>query len=416
MDKAGQIGECRLVLRLRSVRMPFPSASKALSRFTVLDLTRVRAGPTCVRQLADWGANVIKIDALLEDGGEQLGGPRQGADFQNLHRNKRAISLNLKDPKGLEVFNRLVAKADVVVENFRPDVKAKLGIDYESVKKVNPRIVYGSISGFGQDGPYHKRPGFDQIAQGMGGLMSITGAPGEGPMRVGIPVADLTAGLSCAMGILTALLEREVSGEGQWVQTSLLQAQIFMLDFQAARWLMDKEVARQAGNDHPTSIPTGVFKTSDGYINIATTGGRIWERFAQTVGAPEFLTNPDYATAPDRSKNRKALNAAIGKLTETKSTESWVSEFNAAGVPCGPIYSIDQVFEDEQVKHLGMAQDVPNAESRHIRLVSQPVTLSRTPSTMAARPPEFGEQTDEVLAEFGFDATEIAELRQGKVV
>jgi crotonobetainyl-CoA:carnitine CoA-transferase CaiB-like acyl-CoA transferase len=310
----------------------------------------------------------------------------------------------------------MVEKADVVVENYRPDVKAKLGVDYESVRNVNPRIVYGSISGFGQDGPYQKRPGFDQIAQGMGGLMSITGAPGEGPMRVGIPVADLTAGLFCAMGILTALLEREVSGEGQWVQTSLLQAQIFMLDFQAARWLMDKEVAKQAGNDHPTSIPTGVFKTSDGYINIATTGGRIWERFAQTVGAPEFLTNPDYGTAPGRSKNRKALNAAINALTEKKSTESWVNEFNAAGVPCGPIYSIDQVFADEQVEHLKMAQDVPNDEDRHIRLVSQPVTLSRTPSKMVARPPNFGEQTDELLAEFGFGADEIADLRQRKVV
>jgi crotonobetainyl-CoA:carnitine CoA-transferase CaiB-like acyl-CoA transferase len=396
--------------------MPIPHASQALSRFTVLDLTRVRAGPTCVRQLADWGANVIKIDALLEDGGEALGGPRRGFDFQNLHRNKRAMTLNLKDPKGRDVFMRMVEKADVVVENYRPDVKSKLGVDYESVRKVNPRIVYGSISGFGQDGPYQKRPGFDQIAQGMGGLMSITGAPGEGPMRVGIPVADLTAGMFCAMGILTALLEREVSGEGQWVQTSLLQAQIFMLDFQAARWLMDKEIAKQAGNDHPTSIPTGVFKTSDGYINIATTGGRIWERFSQTVGAPEFLTNPDYATAPDRSKNRKALNAAINALTETKSTETWVNEFNAAGVPCGPIYSIDQVFADEQVQHLGMAQHVPNDENRHICLVSQPVTLSRTPSKMAARPPEFGEQTDEVLAEFGFAADEIAELRQRKVV
>ena len=396
--------------------MPVPHASQALSRFTVLDLTRVRAGPTCVRQLADWGANVIKIDALLEDGGEGMGGPRRGFDFQNLHRNKRAMTLNLKDPKGREVFMRMVEKADVVVENYRPDVKAKLGVDYESVRKVNPRIVYGSISGFGQDGPYQKRPGFDQIAQGMGGLMSITGAPGEGPMRVGIPVADLTAGMFCAMGILTALLEREVSGEGQWVQTSLLQAQIFMLDFQAARWLMDKEVARQAGNDHPTSIPTGVFKTSDGYINIATTGGRIWERFAQTVGAPEFLTNPDYGSAPDRSKNRKALNAAINALTEKKATETWVNEFNAAGVPCGPIYSIDQVFADEQVQHLKMAQDVPNAEGRHIRLVSQPVALSRTPSSMVAPPPDFGEQTDEVLAEFGFGADEIAALRQRKVV
>jgi crotonobetainyl-CoA:carnitine CoA-transferase CaiB-like acyl-CoA transferase len=397
--------------------MPIPHASQALSRFTVLDLTRVRAGPTCVRQLADWGANVIKIDALLEDGGgEQLGGPRHGADFQNLHRNKRAMSLNLKDPSGLEVFNRLAKKTDVVVENFRPDVKSKLGIDYESVKKINPRIVYGSISGFGQDGPYHKRPGFDQIAQGMGGLMSITGAPGGGPMRVGIPVADLTAGLFCAMGILTALLEREVSGEGQWVKTSLLQAQIFMLDFQAARWLMDKHVAQQAGNDHPTSIPTGVFKTSDGYINIATAGGRTWQRFAEALGAPDLPNRPEYKTGPDRSKNRKALNAEINRITETKSSETWVREFNGAGVPCGPIYSIDQMFDDAQVKHLGMAQDVPNEEGRHIRLVAQPVTLSRTPSKMAARPPEFGEQTEEVLAEFGFSADEIEALRQRKVV
>jgi formyl-CoA transferase len=370
-----------------------------------------------VRQLADWGANVIKIDALIEDAAsEQPGGPRQGSDFQNLHRNKRAMTLNLKDPSGLSVFKRLAQQADVVVENFRPDVKARLGIDYDSLRALNPRLVYGSISGFGQDGPYHKRPGFDQIAQGMGGLMSITGAPGEGPMRVGIPIADLTAGLFCAIGILTALLEREVSGEGQWVQTSLLQAQIFMLDFQAARWLMEKEIAGQAGNNHPTSIPTGVFKTSDGYINIATTGGRIWERFAQAIGAPEFISDPDYATAPARSKNRDALNAAINLKTEKKSTESWVTELNAAGVPCGPIYAIDQMFEDAQVQHLGMAQDVPNAEGRPIRLVSQPVKLSRTPSRMAARPPEFGEQTEEVLAEFGFGAEEIASLRQSKVV
>lgn len=397
--------------------MSFPRASQALSRFTVLDLTRIRSGPTAVRQLADWGANVIKIDALTDDaGGEQPGGPRQGSDFQNLHRNKRAMTLNLKDPQGLAVFKRLAAKADVVVENFRPDVKARLGIDYESLRAINPGIVYGSISGFGQDGPYHKRPGFDQIAQGMGGLMSITGAPGEGPMRVGIPVADLTAGLFCAMGILTALLERDVSGQGQWVQTSLLQAQIFMLDFQAARWLMEKDVPKQAGNNHPTSIPTGVFKTSDGYINIATTGGKIWERCAQAIGAPELVTNPDYATGPARSKNRDVLNAEISRFTEKRSTNEWVEELNAAGVPCGPIYSVDRMFADEQVKHLGIAQHVPNDQGRDIRLVGQPFTLSRTPSTMAARPPEVGEQTDELLAEFGFSAEEIDALRRSKVV
>ncbi|WP_441241146.1 CaiB/BaiF CoA transferase family protein [Tardiphaga sp. 768_D3_N2_1] len=397
--------------------MPFPRASSALSRFTVLDLTRIRSGPTAVRQFADWGANVIKIDALSDDAGsEQPGGPRQGSDFQNLHRNKRAMTLNLKDPRGLAVFKRLVEKADVVVENFRPDVKARLGIDYESLKAFNPGIVYASISGFGQDGPYHKRPGFDQIAQGMGGLMSITGAPGEGPMRVGIPVADLTAGLFCALGVLTALLERDVSGQGQWVQTSLLQAQIFMLDFQASRWLMEGEVPQQAGNNHPTSIPTGVFKTSDGYINIATTGGKIWERCAQAIGAPELITHPDYATGPARSKNRDALNAAISACTEKRTTEEWVNDLNAAGVPCGPIYSVDQMFADAQVRHLGLAQDVPNDQNRKITLVAQPFTLSRTPSHMAARPPEVGEQTEELLAEFGFGADEIAELRRGKVV
>jgi formyl-CoA transferase len=397
--------------------MPAPRASSALSRFTVLDLSRVRAGPTAARQLADWGANVIKIDALSEDAAaEQPGGPRRGADFQNLHRNKRAISLNLKQPDGLAVFRRLVAQADVVIENFRPDVKARLGIDYDSLRTINPRLVYGSISGFGQDGPYAKRPGFDQIAQGMGGLMSITGTPGGGPMRAGIPIADLSSGLFCAMGILTALLEREVSGEGQWVQTSLLQAQIFMLDFQAARWLVENEVAAQAGNNHPTSIPTGVFRTCDGYINIATTGGRIWERCAQALGAPELVERPDYRSIADRSKNRDALNAEIEARTQTMSTAYWVETLNAAGVPCGPIYAIDEMFEDAQVKHLGMAADVPTEDGRDLKLVAQPVSLSRTPSTMAARPPEFGEHTDDVLQEFGFSAAEIVKLRAARVI
>src|SRR5271163_856859 len=280
---------------LEAPAMPFPRASKALARFTVLDLTRVRSGPTCVRQLADWGANVIKIESPpgVE---EPMGGPREGADFQNLHRNKRSMTLNLKRPEGLAAFKRMVKKADVVVENFRPDVKKRLGIDYRALAKINPRIVYASISGFGQDGPYANRPGFDQIAQGMGGLMSITGLPGDGPVRVGIPVADLTAGIFCAYGILVALLEREKSHKGQHIETSLLQAQIFMLDFQAARYLVDGEVAKQAGNNHPTSIPTGVFKTKDGYINIAATGQKIWRRFCETLGTPEWITQAEYAT------------------------------------------------------------------------------------------------------------------------
>ena len=391
----------------------------ALDGIKVLDLTRALSGPFCTMILGDLGAQVVKLEPIHEGDMSRSWGPFDEGEsvyFLSTNRNKRSVAIDFRAPEGLQLIRRLAGEADVVVNNFKPGVMEEMGLSSTALQSANPKLVFVTITGFGVDGPYGKRAGFDQIAQGMGGLMSITGAPGEGPMRVGIPVADLTAGLFCAMGILTALLEREVSGEGQWVKTSLLQAQIFMLDFQAARWLMDQGVAKQAGNDHPTSIPTGAFKTSDGYINIATAGGRIWERFCQTIGAPQFLTDPAYATGPDRSKNRKALNAEINKLTETKSTEFWVKELNAAGVPCGPIYSIDQVFADEQVKHLGMAADVPNEQNRHVRLVAQPVKLSRTPSKMAARPPEFGEHTEEILAEFGFSGDEIKDLRARKVV
>jgi crotonobetainyl-CoA:carnitine CoA-transferase CaiB-like acyl-CoA transferase len=397
--------------------MPFPRASQALSRFTVLDLTRVRSGPTAVRQLADWGANVIKIETPPHlEKGEGPGGPRHGPDFQNLHRNKRSITLDLKSPQGLAAFLRMVEKADVVVENFRPDVKDRLGIAYASLRKINKRIVLASISGFGQDGPYRDRPGFDQIAQGMGGLMSITGLPGQGPVRVGIPIADLTAGLFCALGTMVALLERETSGEGQWITTSLLQAQIFMLDFQAARWLQAHDVPKQAGNNHPTSIPTGVFKTKDGYINIASTGQVMWERLCNALGAPELIKHPDYANGAARLKNRDALNAEIDKRTVDKTSAEWIDSFNKIGVPCGPIYAIDQMFADEQVKHLGIAQGAKRPDGKEQIFVGQPISLSRTPSIIVATPPEAGQHTDEVLKEFGFADKEIAELHAAKAV
>jgi crotonobetainyl-CoA:carnitine CoA-transferase CaiB-like acyl-CoA transferase len=397
--------------------MAIPKASQALARFTVLDLTRVRSGPTCVRQLADWGANVIKIEMPPDEkGGDAPGGPREGSDFQNLHRNKRSMTLNLKSPEGRAAFLKMVKKADVIVENFRPDVKRRLKIDYKDVKKINPRIVYGSISGFGQDGPYENRPGFDQIAQGMGGLMSITGLVGQGPVRVGIPVADLTAGLFCALGILTALLEREKSKKGQHISTSLLQAQIFMLDFQAARWLIAKEVPKQAGNDHPTSIPTGVFKTTDGHINIATTGGAIWERFCKALGADAMIKKPEYSSAKARSENRKALNAEIDTYTAKKTSAEWIDIMNDAGVPAGPIYNIDQVFSDPQVKHLGIAQGVKKRDKSTMNVVGQPIIMSRTKSKMAAPPPDMGQHTNEVLKEFGFSAKEIAALHKAKAV
>jgi crotonobetainyl-CoA:carnitine CoA-transferase CaiB-like acyl-CoA transferase len=390
--------------------------STALARFKVLDLTRVRAGPTCVRQLADWGAQVIKIEmppAL--DEGDPMGGPRAGSDFQNLHRNKRGMTINLKSPEGVALLKDLAKDADVIVENFRPDVKHRLGIDYEAMAAVNPRIVYASISGFGQDGPYAKRPGFDQIAQGMGGLMSITGLPGQGPVRVGIPIADLCAGLFAAQGIMIALLEREVSGKGQWVQSSLLQAQIFMLDFQASRWLMEGQVPKQAGNNHPTSIPTGVFQTADGYMNIAATGQKIWERFCQAMGQPGWFKDERYANGAARSANRDSLNAAIEAVTRTDTTANWVAKLNEAGVPCGPIYTIDQMFEDPQVRHLGIATTL-NGGNRETTYVGQPIGLSRTPAKLTMHPPELGQHTDEILAEMGYDAAKIADLRARQVV
>ena len=396
--------------------MPLPKASRALERFTVLDLTQVRSGPTCVRQLADWGANVIKIEmppALTV--GEPAGGPRDGPDFQNLHRNKRAITLNLKSKEGLAAFKRLVKKADVVVENFRPAVKRRLGIDYKDLQKVNPKIILGSISGFGQDGPYAERPGFDQIAQGMGGLMSVTGLPGQGPVRVGIPIADLCGGLFCALGIMVALLEREKSKKGQHVTTSLLQAQIFMLDFQAARWLVKGEIPPQAGNNHPTSMPTGVYKTADGHINIASTGQKIWERFCHSIDAPHMLENPDFANAAARSKHRDALNEEIDRHTVKRTSADWIERLNKAGVPSGPIYSIDQTFGDPQVEHLGIAQTVKK-KGKTQKLVSQPMALSRTPSRLVSWPPEIGEHTDAVFKEFGFKASEIAALRKANAI
>ena len=383
-----------------------------LSRFTVLDLTRVRSGPLAVRQLADWGAKVIKIEVppALDDG-EGIGGPRDGSDFQNVHRNKRGITLNLKSAEGVAILKRLAARADILVENYRPDVKTKLGIDYAAMAAVNPRLIYASISGYGQDGPYRLRPGFDQIAQGMGGLMSITGLPGQGPVRVGIPIADLAAGIFCAWGIAVAVVEREKSGKGQWVQSSLLAAQLFMLDFQAARWLMQGEVARQAGNNHPTSIPTGVFKTRDGHLNIAASGGRIWLRLCNAIGAPELAEHPDYKTGALRSQHRDRLHGDIEKHLESRTTAEWVDVLNDAGVPCGPIYSIDQAFADPQVRELGIVQEVGD-----ISYLGQPVTLSRTPSRVVAHPPALGEHTAEVLREIGFDDAGIARLKSEGIV
>ena len=388
-----------------------------LSRFKVIDLTRARAGPTAARHFADWGADVIKVEMPQEgDEDAMMGGVREGPDFFNLHRNKRSITINLKTADGVAILKKLAAGADVLIENYRPDVKRRLGIDYETLRKINPRLVYVSLSGFGQDGPYGNRPGFDQIAQGLGGLMSVTGLPGQGPVRVGVPIADLSAGNYAAMGAFIALLERDVSGEGQWVQTSLLQAQIGMLDFQAARWLVAREVPGQAGNDHPTGIPTGVFPTSDGHINIAASGQHIFARCCNALDAESLLKDPDFASGEKRSKNRKRLNAALSEFTKRYKSAELVDKLNAAGVPAGPIYSIDQMFADPQVEHLGIAAPMEHPTRGKVAVVNQAVALSRTPCVLDRPTAALGAHTEEVLGELGYTGSDIANFQRGKVI
>ena len=387
-----------------------------LARFRVLDLTRARAGPTAARMLADWGAETIKIEQPESLAEVSLGGERDGSDFQNLHRNKRSITINLKDPKGVEIFLKLAQKSDVIIENYRPNVKHRLGIDYDTVYATNPKIVYGSISGFGQTGPYSDRPGLDQIAQGLGGLMSVTGMPGDGPVRVGIPIADLTAGINLAYGILVALLEREVSGKGQYVNTSLLEAQIMMMDLQAARYTMDDEIPEQEGNNHPTNTPTGVFKTNDGLINIQASADHLFKRMCDTIGAPEIYENENYKTNKSRTLNRQSINDAIGVYTIKRSTEFWVEAFAKAGVPCGPIHNMQQVFDDPQVKTLNMSPEIQHPRLGSLKVVGQAAKLARTPQTMHSPTPELGQHTKEVLLELGINSEEFAMLKKHSVI
>lgn len=391
--------------------MPHMPASAALSRFRVIDLTQVRAGPTACRQLADWGADVIQVQMPDHMRGDDTLGGQDGSDYQYTHRNKRSITLNLKESEGIAILKRLIASADVVVENFRPDVKFRLGIDYETLSKDHPGLVYASISGFGQSGPLSQRPGFDQIAQGMSGLMSVTGKAGDGPMRVGIPIADLCAGIFAAQGILVALVERDASGKGQWLHTSLLESMIYMMDFQNSRWLIDGDIPTQAGNYHPTSIPTGVYKAKDGYMNIAVFGSKIWERFCDILGAPEWVTDERYKDKQGRSINRDSINAEINRRLAAQDCAYWVERFNEGGVACGLINDVKGVFEEAQVQHLGIVKDVVSIHHGPQQMVGQPMQLTRTPSTVARSAPKRGEHSEEILKEIGLEAAELSNLK-----
>jgi formyl-CoA transferase len=394
-----------------------PDAGLPLSDLRVIDLTVARAGPTCVRQLADWGADVVRVEAPPgAGGGGRVDERRHTADFQNLHRNKRCLTLDLKSGEGRDLLLRLVDGADVLVENMRPQVKHRLGFDYDAVRARNPRLVYASISGFGQTGPYAGRGGVDQIAQGMGGLMSVTGLPGTGPTRVGIPVSDLAAGLYLAIAILAALRERDRTGQGQWVRTSLLESMIAMMDFQAARWTVAGEVARQEGNNHPTMTPMGCFETADGHINVAGSSGRLWRSLCEAVGLPQLARDPRYDTIAKRTAARAELNGLMAERLRQRTTAEWVAALNEAGVPAGPVYRVDETFADPQVRHLDMVAGVRHPVLGRLDLVRAPVTTSRGAASVRAPSPEPGQHTAEVLAELGISSEQVDDLRRRGVV
>jgi crotonobetainyl-CoA:carnitine CoA-transferase CaiB-like acyl-CoA transferase len=396
---------------------PAQTARLPLSRFKVIDLTLARAGPSCVRTLADWGADVIRVEP--PPGDDEIGelvGRRDGSDFQNLHRNKRAITLNLKTSEGREILMRLAEQADVVVENMRPGVTRRLGVDFEAVKKRNPRIVYGSISGFGQYGPYAERPSIDQIAQGMSGIMSVTGLPGQGPVRVGVAVTDIMAGAFLAQGILIALLDREVSGEGRWVQTSLIEAGITLLDFQATRWTMDKKVPPQEGNNHPTNTPMGLFPTADGFLNLAATSNKNFQKFCRLIDREKMATDPRFASAALRGRNKAALNELIATALRSKSTREWFELMVEAGLPCGPVYSIKDTFADPQVEALRIKRPVTHPRLGEINLVAQPCEITGFDREIRTATPDLGEHNDEVLGSLGYGPDEIEKLKAARVI
>jgi len=402
-----------------SVRVtPESQASRLpLSRFKVIDLTLARAGPSCVRTLADWGADVIRVEPPPEDGeAGELVGRRDGSDFQNLHRNKRAITLNLKNEEARDILLRLVEQADVVVENMRPGVTKRLGVDYESVRKRNPRIVYGSISGFGQYGPYTSRPSIDQIAQGMSGIMSVTGIPGQGPVRVGVAVTDIMAGAFLAQGILIALLDREVSGQGRWVQTSLIEAGLTLLDFQATRWTMDKKIPPQEGNNHPTNTPMGCFPTADGHLNVAATSNKNFQIFCKLIDRQDMAADPRFASTALRRQNKQAMNEIIAAALQARTTGEWFELLVAAGLPCGPVYNIKQAFADPQVEALRIRRPVTHPRLGELDLVAQPCEITGFDREIRTATPDLGEHTNEILGSLGYSAEEIEKLKVARAI
>ncbi|MDQ7840318.1 MAG: CoA transferase [bacterium] len=391
-----------------------------LEGLLVVDLTRALAGPYCTLMLGDFGARVIKIE--VPTGGDDTRGwgppfiAGESAYFLGINRNKESLTLDLKTPEGQQVLGRLIARADVLVENFRPGIMERLGFAYPAVRTLNPGLVYCSISGFGQDGPYRERTAYDLILQGMGGLMGITGEEGGPPVKVGVAVTDIAAGMFAAYGILAALRVRDRTGRGQLVDVSMLDGQVAWMTYQAGHYFATGENPKRLGSAHPSIVPYQAFRTRDGYVNVAVGSEAIWGRFVVAVGAPEMADDPRFRANPDRVAHRDVLIARLEELFAARATADWVAMLEEAGVPCGPIYLLSDLFSDPQVQHRAMVVEMDHPRAGRIRQTGVPVKLSATPGRIVSPPPVLGEHTAAILAELGYDAEAVEGMRRAGAI